>query len=377
VIVAAENVRPYERPPLSKSVLRGEDDPSVAFVHEEGWYAEHDVELRLSATASELDLREGRVRLADGSDLPFDHVLLATGAEPKTLPLPGAGLEGVHLLRTMQQSVDLHAALKSAGRVVVVGASWIGCEVAASARQLGAEVVMVAPEQLPLANLLGDELGEVFRDLHAAHGVDLQLGTQVEGFEESSGRLGAVRAGGHLFECDVAVIGVGVAPRVELARGAGLDLDNGVLVDARLRTSNDRVLAAGDIARVPFPGFGPLRVEHWASALEQGTLAGRSLVREDATWDHIPFFFSDQYDLGMEYRGMGSTDDQVVLRGDPASRELLAFWLRDGRVVAAANVNVWDYGDDLEKLVREQPKVDPNALADPDTPIAELAAAGA
>ena len=373
VIVAAEDVRPYERPPLSKGVLKGEDEPSVAFVHEEGWYAEHDVELRLSTTASELDLREGRVRLADGSDLPFDHVLLATGAEPKTLPLPGAGLEGVHLLRTMDDSVRLHAALTGAKRVVVVGASWIGCEVSAAARHLGVEVVMIDPVELPLSTILGKELGEVFRDLHAEHGVDLRMSTGVEGFEEASGRVAAVRAGGERIECDLAVIGVGVAPRIELARAAGLELDNGVVVDARLRSSDARVLAAGDVARVPFQGFGPLRVEHWASALEQGSLAGRSLVDQDATWDHIPFFFSDQYDLGMEYRGMGSSDDQVVLRGDPASRELLAFWLRDGRVKAAANVNVWDYGDELEKLVREQPVIDPQKLADPGTSLAELA----
>jgi 3-phenylpropionate/trans-cinnamate dioxygenase ferredoxin reductase subunit len=373
VIVAAEGVRPYERPPLSKSVLKGEDEPSVAFVHEEGWYAEHDVELRLNTTASELDLREGRIRLADGSDIAFDHVLLATGAEPKTLPLPGAGLEGVRLLRSMDDSIRLREALQSAGRLVMVGASWIGCEVAAAARHHGVEVVMIDPVALPLSTILGDELGRVFRDLHAEHGVELQLSTEVEGFEEASGRLVAVRAGGERFECDLAVIGVGVAPRIELARAAGLELDNGIVVDARLRSSDERVLAAGDVARVPFPGFGPLRVEHWASALEQGSLAGRSLVRPDATWEHIPFFFSDQYDLGMEYRGMGSSDDQVVLRGDPASRELLAFWLREGRVKAAANLNVWDYGDELEKLVREQPQVDPRALADPDTPLAELA----
>jgi 3-phenylpropionate/trans-cinnamate dioxygenase ferredoxin reductase subunit len=272
----------------------------------------------------------------------------------------------------MDDSTRLHAALKGAGRLVMVGASWIGCEVTAAARHLGVDVVLIDPLELPLSMILGKELGEVFRDLHAEHGVDLRMGTGVEGFEESSGRVAAVRAGGERIECDLVVIGVGVAPRLELARAAGLDLDNGVLVDSRLRSSDERVLAAGDVARVPFKGFGPLRVEHWASALEQGSLAGRSLADEHATWDHIPFFFSDQYDLGMEYRGMGSSDDQVVLRGDPASKEVLAFWLRDGRVVANANVNVWDYGDELEQLVRRQPEVDPKALADPDTALADL-----
>jgi 3-phenylpropionate/trans-cinnamate dioxygenase ferredoxin reductase subunit len=372
VVVAAELELPYNRPPLSKGFLRGEESRGDIVEQPRDWWSEHDVELREGVTATALDLRAGRVELADGSPLAFDHVLLATGSEPRRLR--GAPeLEGVHVLRTVADSEALREALQPGRRVGIVGASWIGCEVAASARQRGAEVVLMDPLELPLQRVLGRELGALFRDLHAGHGVDLRLGSGVDGLL-GDGRVSGVRLeGGDVVECDAVVVGIGVAPRLDLAREAGLAVEDGIVVDGRLRASDARVLAAGDIANVPYPALGErLRVEHWAAAYDQGALAGRSLVDEGASWQLLPFFYSDQYDLGMEYRGHHTDDDQVVLRGDVESREVVAFWLRDGRVVAGANVNVWDVGDDVEALIRSGRKVDAGALADPGTALGDL-----
>lgn len=372
VLVAAESELPYHRPPLSKGFLRGEESRDDVAVHPGDWWNAHDVDLREGASATALDLRGGRVELADGSSLAFDHVLLATGSEPRRLR--GApDLEGVHVLRTLANSEALRETLRPDTRVAIIGASWIGCEVAASARQRGAQVVLTDPFELPLQRVLGRELGALFRDLHAAQGVELRLGQGVDAIL-GDGRVSGVRlSGGDVLECDAVVVGIGVVPRLDLAQQAGLAVDDGIVVDGRLRASDERVLAAGDVASVPYPALGErLRVEHWAAALDQGELAGRSLVDPAASWELLPFFYSDQYDLGMEYRGHHADGDEVVLRGDVESREVVAFWLRGGRVVAGANVNVWDVGDDVEALIRSGRTVDPRALADPDTPLGDL-----
>jgi 3-phenylpropionate/trans-cinnamate dioxygenase ferredoxin reductase component len=373
VLLGAEPERPYERPPLSKDYLRGEAERGGVYLQEDaGWYEEHDVELRASATADSLDVGGRAVVLTDGERVSYDALLLATGAEPKRPPIPGVDLDGVHVLRTFADSDTLRAVIDAGGRLVVVGAGWIGCEVAASARQKGMEVALVEPRSLPLEGVLGPELGAFYRDVHADHGVALHLGTGVEAIE-GEGRAERVRTSdGTVLEGDAVLLGVGVAPRTALAEGV-LDVDDGILVDASLRASADGVFAAGDVANHDHPLFGRLRVEHWANALEQGPSAARAMLGQDAVYERVPYFFSDQYDVGMEYAGHSAPGDEVVLRGDPAAREFIAFWLRDGRVAAGMNVNVWDVNEHIQELVRSGASVDRARLRDPDVPLDELA----
>jgi 3-phenylpropionate/trans-cinnamate dioxygenase ferredoxin reductase subunit len=373
VLLGAEPERPYERPPLSKDYLRGEAERGGVYLQEDaGWYEEHDVELRASATAESLDVGGRAVALADGERVSYDALLLATGAEPKRPPIPGVDLDGVHVLRTFADSDALRAVIDAGGRLVVVGAGWIGCEVAASARQKGMEVALVEPRSLPLEGVLGPELGAFYRDVHADHGVALHLGTGVEAIE-GDGRAERVRTSdGTVLEGDAVLLGVGVAPRTALAEGV-LDVDDGILVDASLRASADGVFAAGDVANHDHPLFGRLRVEHWANALEQGPSAARAMLGQDVVYERVPYFFSDQYDVGMEYAGHSAPGDEVVMRGDPAAREFIAFWLRDGRVAAGMNVNVWDVSEHIQELVRSGASVDRDRLRDPDIPLDELA----
>jgi 3-phenylpropionate/trans-cinnamate dioxygenase ferredoxin reductase subunit len=373
VVVGAEAERPYERPPLSKDYLRGESERVGVYLQEDpSWYEQHEVELRTSTSVESLDVAGRAVVLDGGERIDYDALLLAAGAEPKRLPVPGADLEGVHVLRTLDDSDALRAVLDGGGRLVVVGAGWIGCEVAASARQRGMEVAVVEPQSVPLEGVLGPELGAFYRDVHIDHGVDLHLGTGVEAIE-GAGRAERVRTSdGTTLEADAVLIGVGVAPRTALADGV-LDVDDGILVDAGLRASAEGVIAAGDVANHHHPLFGRLRVEHWGNALEQGPVAARAMLGQDVVYDRVPYFFSDQYDVGMEYAGHSSSGDEVVFRGDPASREFIAFWLRDGRVTAGMNINVWDVNDQIQAVVRSGASVDPARLRDPDVALDEIA----
>ena len=373
-LVGAETHLPYERPPLSKGYLKGDDERDSFEVHDRAWYDEHDVTLRLGETVTALDLDAGTVT-TDHGELPFDAVVLATGSEPRRLDLPGADLDGLLTLRTVDDSERLREAFTDGARVVVVGGGWIGLETAAAARERGAEVTVLLPEDVPLERVLGAELGGMVAGLHREHGVDLRTGVQVTGFR-GAGRVDGVElADGSVGPADVVVLGVGAAPRTALAEAAGLAVDGGVLVDAALRTSDPRVLAVGDIAAEDHPTLGGrVRVEHWATALNQPATAAATLLGQDASYDALPYFFSDQYDLGLEYLGHAApSSDELVVRGDLDGRELIAFWLRDGRVVAGANVNVWDVVEDVKALIRSGAQVDPARLADPDVPLSDLA----
>jgi 3-phenylpropionate/trans-cinnamate dioxygenase ferredoxin reductase subunit len=374
VLLGGEPERPYERPPLSKDYLRGESERAGVYLQEDaGWYDQHDVELRPSTHVESLDVAARAVVLAGGERIDYDALLLTTGAEPKRPPIPGTDLDAVHVLRTLEDSDVLRGVLEAGGRLVVVGAGWIGSEVSASARQRGMDVALVEPQSVPLEGVLGPELGAFYRDVHADHGVQLHLGTGVEAIE-GDGRAERVRTSdGTVLDCTAVLLAVGVAPRTQLAEGV-LDVDNGILVDASLRASADGVFAAGDVANHAHPLFGRLRVEHWANALEQGPSAARAMLGSDVVYERVPYFFSDQYDVGMEYAGHSAPGDTVVFRGDPATREFIAFWLRDGRVTAGMNVNVWDVNEHLQELVRSGASVDPERLRNPDVPLDELAA---
>jgi 3-phenylpropionate/trans-cinnamate dioxygenase ferredoxin reductase subunit len=373
VLVGHEAERPYERPPLSKDYLRGEVGLDRVYVHDAGFYEDRAIELRTEAAVTAIDTAGRTVTLADGERLPWDRLLLATGAEPRRLGVPGAGLEGVFHLRTLADSERLRTALGAGGRLVVVGSGWIGSEVAASARQLGVEVTLLERLTVPLENVLGPTVGGLYADLHREHGVELVMGAGLEEIE-GAGRVERVRlAGGRTIDCSAVLVGVGVTPRTAIAEAAGLAVDDGVLVDATLRASVPGVYAAGDVANAAHPFYRRrVRVEHWANALNQGPAAARNMLGRDEPYDRLPYFFSDQYDVGMEYSGLGRGSDEVVLRGDLQSRELIAFWLADGRVAAGMNINVWDVTEPIQALIRSRAPVDPGRLRDPDVPLDAL-----
>ena len=376
VLVGSERERPYERPPLSKDYLRGEVGREKVYVHDEGFYAEHEIELRLGRTAVSLDTASMSLALDDGELLSYDRLLLTTGSEPRRLSVPGAELDGVYYLRSVRDSDALRERLDRGGAVGVVGAGWIGAEVAASARQRGLDVTVIEPASVPLERVLGKEIGAIYRDIHVDQGVRMLTGTGVEALE-GDGAVERVRTDdGRVVDCDFVVVGVGVQPRTELAAEAGLAIRNGILVDARLRANAPGVFAAGDVANAQHPFFGePIRVEHWANALNQAPAAARGMLGQSALYERLPYFFSDQYDVGMEYSGLARGCDRVVVRGDLAAREFIAFWMFQDRVLAGMNVNVWDVTDPIKQLIQERVAVNDRDLADPDVPLDRLARA--
>jgi 3-phenylpropionate/trans-cinnamate dioxygenase ferredoxin reductase subunit len=377
VLVGAEPEPPYERPPLSKEYLRGEVGRDKLWVHDDQrFYERTGIELRTGVEVIGLDVSSAAVELTGGERIPYEKLLLATGAEPRMLRIPGSELGGIYYLRTVDDSDRLRERIEQGGKLVVVGAGWIGAEAAASAREKGCEVALLEQTAVPLERVLGPELGTVYRDIHADHGVQFVGDTRVERFEGSDRVERVVTAAGEALDCDFVVVGVGVAPRTRLAEQAdGLEVDNGVLVDELLRTSNDRIYAAGDVANAYHPLLRRrVRVEHWANALNQGPAAARAMLGKGEPYEQVPYFFSDQYDVGMEYCGFATEWDKVVFRGDPVSREFIAFWIKDNRVLAGMNVNVWDVNEQIQGLIRSGKEVDEAALRDPDVQLSSLTA---
>lgn len=376
VLLGDEPVRPYERPPLSKAYLRDEVDFDGPAVHDLVFYESNDIDLRTSSAVSEVDTKASVLTLSSGGKLAFDALLLATGAEPRRLTAPGSELPGVHYLRTVADADTLRAAVETSGPVVVIGAGWIGSEVAASARQLGADVAVVEPASTPLARVLGTEVGQVFADLHAAHGVELHFGVGVDEIVGSGHVEGVRLTNGTTLAAGTVVVGVGVTPRTALAEAAGLTLDNGVTTDEFLASSAPGVFAAGDVANAFHPRYGTrIRLEHWSAALNQGPVAARNMMGNATVYEKLPYFFSDQYDFGMEYRGFAPRFDQVVFRGDRSEFTFIAFWLDEGRVVAAMNANIWDQGDQIEALLATTSAVDTSRLGDPDVDLEDVVSA--
>jgi 3-phenylpropionate/trans-cinnamate dioxygenase ferredoxin reductase component len=375
VLVGDEQEAPYERPPLSKAVLRGEAATETTRVHEEGFYAAHDIEVLTGCTVESLDLDARQIHLDGHETLPFTTVVLATGAAPRQLEIPGCGLAGVHYLRSLDDSRRLGDAIRHARRVAVIGAGWIGSEVAASARQMGADVVLIDPAPTPLHRVLGDEIGEVFRQLHADNGVTLRLRTGVAELRGDATVEHVVLTDGDVEAADVVVVGVGVTPRVDLAVAAGVAIDNGIVVDEHLRTSDPDVFAAGDIAHAHNPRLGRhIRVEHWANARRQGVIAAKAMLGQDGVDVRPSYFFTDQYDLSMEYTGdIGPAGyDRVVFRRYADSSQLIVFWLYEQRIQAGMNINIWDVADDIERLILSASPIDADDLADPTIPLASL-----
>lgn len=371
VLLGSEEHLPYERPPLSKGYLKTGEGLDEAFVHAHEWYAAHDVEVRTGTTVTAVDRAAHEVVTAEGERTAYDRLLLATGSSPRTLTLPGHDLGGVLSLRTIEDSDRIRALMQPGARLVFVGGGWIGLEVASAAREAGADVVVLESLELPLVRVLGVQVAKVFADLHREHGVDLRTSVTIEEIVGSDGAASGVRlADGAVVPADAVVVGIGAAPNVGLAEAAGLAVDNGVTADAVGRTSDPDIFVAGDLANVEHPFLGQrVRVEHWANALNQPDVVAAAMLDQDGPEPELPYFFTDQYDLGMEYHGLGGPDDEVVVRGSLADREFVAFWLREGRVVAGMNVNVWDVGDAVKALIRSRAVVDRDQLADPAVPL--------
>jgi 3-phenylpropionate/trans-cinnamate dioxygenase ferredoxin reductase subunit len=372
VLIGGEPFAPYERPGLSKGLLLGKKQPDDLLVHPATWYDDHAVDLLVDTVVADIDRYADEVVTADGTRIGYDRLLLTTGSAPRHLSVPGA--EGAHYLRTLADAQALSDALSAGVRLVVVGGGWIGLETAAAARQRGAEVTVLEPQSSPLHTVLGPEIGGHFARLHREQGVTMRLGTGV-------GELGphhVLTTDGERLEADVVLVGVGARPRTRLAEEAGLRVDNGVVVDEFLHTSDPRVLAAGDVANAYHPGLGRyLRVEHWANALNQGLAAGAALMGSRVPYDRVPYFYTDQFDTGMEYSGYAAPGeyDTVLVRGNPESGRFLAFWLREERVLAGMSVNTWDVTPSLQELVRagwHGRTVDPRRLADAQTPLDEV-----
>ena len=370
-LIGDESERPYERPPLSKDYLQGKSTSDDLFVHDEGWYGEHQVETRFGDAAVSIDRELRTVTLSSGDTCHYEHLLIATGSRPNTLRIPGAELAGVFSLRRIGDSDQIRAAFTEAKKLVVIGAGWIGLETAAAARAAGLEVTVLEYAPLPLQRVLGDELAQYFAELHRRNGVDLRASVSVTELVGTDGRVSSVRVGDESLPADMVIVGVGISPNAEIASAAGLAVDNGVTVDERLRTSDPTIFAAGDVANARNTALGAnIRVEHWDNAIRQGQLAAKSMLGEAVSYDWQPYFYTDQFDLGMEYVGYASAGDDVVIRGDKASGEFIAFWLADGVLKAGMNVNVWDVNDEIRALIGTT--VDPDRLADSQIPLTEL-----
>jgi 3-phenylpropionate/trans-cinnamate dioxygenase ferredoxin reductase component len=369
VLFAAEEHLPYERPPLSKEYLAGKKNLADFTTASSAWYRDHHVELQLGTEIVAVDPKGHTVSLPDDSTVRYDKLLLATGSQPRRPPIPGADADGVHYLRTIDNAATLNSLLVEGSSLAVVGAGWIGLEVAAGARDRGVAVTVVEATELPLETALGREVGEVFAKLHRDHGVDLRLGAKVDEITTSDGTATGVKLGdGSVVAADQVLVAVGAAPNTALAEQAGLAMgDGGVLVDSSLRTSDPDIFAVGDIAAAEHPLFGVrIRTEHWANALKQPAVAAAGMLGKPGEYDELPYFFTDQYDLGMEYVGHAPDYERVVFRGDVDGREFVAFWLdRDNRVLAGMNVNIWEGLDDIKSLIRSREPVDPERLADP------------
>ncbi|MCS3492871.1 3-phenylpropionate/trans-cinnamate dioxygenase ferredoxin reductase subunit [Arthrobacter sp. JUb119] len=352
-LISEEAELPYERPPLSKGFLQGKDDPASFTVHDGPWYERHDVALRLGVAAISIETASQQVLLADGSAVDYDQLVMATGSRASVggqNPMPGYDLPGVHVLRTVADAKSLRAELTEGAQVAVIGSGWIGMEVAATARQRGARVTVYSPSEVPLAKVFGERFGHYLLELHQRHGVDVRT-ARAQGIEQVDGHLQVLSDAGS-SRADVVLLAIGARPNLQLAQTAGLEVGSGVVVDASLRSSNSKILAVGDIAQAFNTRLQrQLRVEHWDNAIRQAKLAAATLMGVEESYDWLPYFFTDQFDLGMEYVGHNSPDDASVVRGSIESGEFLLFWQDGQRITAAANVNIWDVNDTLRGLV--------------------------
>ncbi|MDJ0315198.1 FAD-dependent oxidoreductase [Arthrobacter sp. H35-D1] len=376
-IVADEAEIPYQRPPLSKGFLAGKEDEDALLPLSAKWYQENNVTLLTGIAATALDPRAHTVGLSNDTSLSYAKVLLATGAAPRHIPFPGVDLKGVHTFRTKADSLAMKELFTGGGKnVVMIGSGWIGMEIAATATELGNKVALMGLEDVPLSVAIGNELGTVFANRHKEAGVQFVLPASAAEIQGTDGTVTSVlTTTGVTLPADIVIVAVGVVPNIALAKDAGLTINNGVEVTASLQTSATDVFAAGDVANAMHPATGAYaRSEHWANAIASGKVAAKSMLGQTAVLDDIPYFYTDQFDLGMEYSGFGALakDAEIVVRGSLEKREFVAFWVLEGRVVAGMNVNIWDVQEAIKALISSGRTVDTTKLADPETPLEDI-----
>lgn len=374
VIIGDESLMPYERPELSKAYLAGTKQLADFTIREETWFREHEIEFISGRSASALDRTNQVIELDTGERLTYHRLLLASGSRPRHLQLPGADLPGVHYLRRVGDSDAIRDVIAEGGPIAVIGGGWIGLEVAAVARDAGAEVTVLEMARAPLQRVVGDEVGERFAQLHRSHGTQVHTEVRIARITGRGSVEGVELADGTLVPAKAVIAGVGVRPNIELAEQSGLDVQNGVLTDLSLRTSDPNIWAAGDVANCENSWVGGrIRVEHFATADEQGAFAGHGMAGSHETWGVAPYFWSDQYDAGLEYRGWAHPErSRLVTRGEVSDGQWAAFWLdEDNRIRAGMHVNMWDDADTLRDLIADRRLVIPRRLADPAIPLAE------
>jgi len=368
-IVGDEAFPPYERPPLSKEFLKGELDEERLFFRTAGWYADHSIDLRIGTEAVRID-RERGVVVLDGGELAFDALVLATGSRPRPFAVAGANLAGIHEVRTIADTNRLRIAMQPGARMLVVGAGYIGLEVAAVARMLGLEVTVLEAMDRVLARVTGKVMSDFFENEHRSHGVDLRCGARLDAFEGDSSLTAVRLADGTRLAADVAVVGVGIAPRQQLAETCGIACDDGIVVDRDARTSDPRVFAVGDCARRPLVHYGRNgRLESVHNAIEQGKIAASAILGRPRPAEDVPWFWSNQYDLKLQIAGLGQGHDSIVVRGDPADRKFAAFSLRDGVLLAVDAVNSPMEFMASKVLIAAAARPDPAALRDTGVPM--------
>ena len=373
-LVGAEPHRPYDRPPLSKEFLSGSKEQDKLFFKPEDFYAEHSIQLHLGTEATALDPTSKTLTLADGASLRFDKLLLATGSRVRTLPIPGSELEGIHYLRTIDDSQAIAQSMNSASRVVIVGAGFIGSEVAAVCKTAGLEVTVLEIQPQPMAHILGEEMGAIYANLHTSRGIDLRLQEGISGIRGSSRAEQVITDQGNAIDCDFVVIGVGIAPDTTLAKSAGLEVDRGILVDEHCQTSHPDIYAAGDVANWFHPGLGHrLRVEHWDNALNQGAAAAKSMLGAPEPYSPTLYFWSDQYDLNIQYLGHATEWDEIAIRGNPGEEKFTAFYLKDGSVHGALVVNNFRDIRPTRTLIGQKTPITAASLSDDSTNLKQLA----
>ncbi len=376
-LIGKEAHAPYIRPPLSKGYLNGSDGLDAVYVHPKEWYAQNNIELQTGTNVYGVNAATHEITVSEGAPLRYDKLLITTGSSARILTIDGAELDGVHYLRTLDDSNSLNKELSGGGRkLVLIGSGWIGMEVGATARTLGNDVTILEQVPIPLAGAIGDELGTMFHDLHKEHGVDMRMSVAVDKIVGSHGKVTGVQLKtGEVIPADLVLIGVGAVPNVALADDAGIITENGIVVDQAMQSSDPDIFAAGDVANAFHPLANMrLRSEHWANALNEGAAAARGMLGQNESFEDIPYFYTDQYDVGMEYSGYGpmTKDAKVIYRGDRAKREFIAFWIKDQRVVAGMNVNVWDVNDQVQRIIRAGKVVDEARLVDESVPLKDI-----
>lgn len=372
LLVGEESHEPYERPPLSKDLLKGDGGHERVRLHDPSFYGEQRIELRLGARASRIDPATRQVWI-DGRAESYDRLVLTTGARVRPLSLPGADLKGVHYLRTLDDSRAIRAALDPGSRAVVIGGGFIGLETAASARARGCAVTVLEVADRLMGRAVAPEVGEYFAGLHRSHGVDVRLGVGIERFEGTGRIERIVLADGEAVPADLAIIGVGILPNDDLAAEAGLEVGNGIVVDAFGRTSDPNIFAAGDVANQPNELIGRrIRLESYQNAQDQGMAVGRNLISEPTPYSDRLWVWSDQYDTNLQMVGAPTEWDRIVYRGELASGSFSVYYLSAGRVVAVNAINAGREMNTAERILASGAVLDPGLLADPETNLRKL-----